>query len=1307
MSDSPPKISLAALRREIEHVMAGDRHRFRRRLRSIQDAQKQNKPFDRNLTRLADEMARSAELRRTRSQNKPAVQLDESLPIFAKREEIAAAINERQVVVICGETGSGKSTQLPLICLDSGRGVDGMIGHTQPRRIAARSVAARVAEELRSTVGQDVGFKIRFTDATNPGTYIKLMTDGILLAETQGDPFLNQYDTIIIDEAHERSLNIDFLLGYVKRLLHKRPDLRLIITSATIDAARFSEHFATTAGPAPVIEVSGRTYPVEVRYRPLTGEEDASDPDMQRGVLDAVEELMTESDGDLLIFMPTERDIRETAQALRGRQIAGGRLGKQTEILPLYGRLSTAEQNRVFQSHNHRRIVIATNVAESSLTVPGIHAVIDTGTARISRYSARSKVQRLPIEPISRASADQRKGRCGRLGPGICIRLYSEEDYETRDEFTSPEIQRTNLAAVILQTLALRLGSIEDFPFLDPPKPTAIREGYKTLFELGAIDEHDQLTEIGRRLSRFPVDPRVGRMILAADDEHCLREVLIIAAALELQDPRERPVDKQQAADECHAQFQHEDSDFLSYLKLWDFYERLKGELSRGKLRKACQQNFLSYNRMREWQEIHRQLLQIIEQNKLKQKPRKDDYDAIHRALLTGLLSGLAQLTDTYEYTGSGGQKLHLWPGSGVFGKKPKWIVAAELVETTRRYARVVARVNPAWIEPLAEHLVSRAYSEPHWVPETGSVMAYEKVTLFGLPIVPRRRIPYGRVNAPAARDLFIRHGLVEGDWQTPAKFFKHNQQLIEQLEEMAAKSRRRDFLLGEEARYEFYDSRIPPHAYDGARLRKWLRKMERDQPQILHMSQADLLNQESDQVAAADFPDKITVGQMQLPLEYHLEPGSEEDGVTLTIPQEGLNQLQPQRLEWLVPGLIEEKIVALIKSLPKSTRRSLNPLAETAQRVAAEIAFGEGEFTQVVAEKLAEIAGVRFHAAEFQQTPLPNHLRMNVRVVDAEGETLGKGRNLAEIRKQLGAAAAAQFSAVDDPRWQRDGITEWDFGELPKRVDIQRSGVALHGYPALLDTGDAVSLRLLDCPQKAAYETRGGLRRLFYLAERRHLKAQADWLPNIDAILLNAATLPDASRFRQCLAELIADRAYLATGTVPRDADQFEQQRCAGRERMGPAVQEVTALMEPMMVAYQKALVAVERAKGRGWDAAVQDMQAQLQLLTTAGFLTTTPWNWLKHYPRYFTAIVRRLQKLTAGGLAKDKQHQAVILPRLQACLTRAEEHRRRGVYDPELIHYRWMLEELRVSLYAQELGASLTVSPQRLDKQGAKVKA
>lgn len=1295
------------LERDIKRALGTDRYRMRQRLRSIRQAQKNGKPFDRNLARLTDEVARSVELRAAKMQSLPSITFDESLPITAKRDEIAAAITEHQVIVVCGETGSGKSTQLPKLCLQLGRGVDGMIGHTQPRRIAARSVAARVAEELQSPVGGHVGFKIRFTDQTNPRTFIKLMTDGILLAETQGDRFLNAYDTIIIDEAHERSLNIDFLLGYIKRLLPRRPDLRLIITSATIDAERFSEHFRSTNDPAPVIEVSGRTYPVEVRYRPLEGEEDAGDMDLQNGVADAVEELTAEGEGDILIFMPTERDIRETAQSLRGRQVSGNRLGKNTEILPLYGRLSTAEQNRVFQSHGGRRIVIATNVAESSLTVPGIRSVIDAGTARISRYSARSKVLRLPIEPISRASADQRKGRCGRIGPGICIRLYSQEDFDSREEFTPPEIQRTNLAGVILQMIALKLGSIVEFPFLDPPRPTTVREGYQTLFELGAIDERDQLTDIGRKLGPLPVDPRVGRMILAAVEENCLREVLIIAAALEVQDPRERPVDKQKAADEAHEQFADEESDFLSYLKLWDYYEGLKSKLSRGQLRKACRQNFLSYNRMREWQEIHRQLLQLIARHKFSQQPRRDDNDAIHRALLTGLLSGLAFRGESHEYTGSGGQKLFLWPGSATFAKKPKWIVAASLVETSRRFARTVARINPNWIEPIAEHLVSRTYNEPHWLAETGSVMAYEKVTLFGMTIVPRRRIPYGRVDAAKARELFIQHALVEGDWGATLKCLTHNAQLLEQMEKRAAKSRRRDLLLGEEILFEFYDRRIPDHVYDGARLRKWLRKVAQKQPRALFLDEADLIGEESDEVREVDFPDALTIDRMRLPLEYHLEPGSQEDGVTLTVPQEALNQLQPNRLEWLVPGLLEEKITALIKSLPKPVRRNLTPANETAKRIAADLKFGEGSFATLVTQALGRIAGTDIRPEVVQQLELPNHLRMNVRVVDAEGETLDSGRNLTQIRKKLGAGAAVQFAEVDDPQWRRDGIVSWDLEELPKRVDVERGGLRLRGYPALLDREKSVSLRLLDCPHKATHETRAGARRLFLLATQKLVREQVEWLPNLNRMLLTASTLPDASRFRAQIAELIAERAFLGTGTIPRDAQQFDQQLAAGRERLGRAVQDVAALLQPLLEAYQRALLAVESATGPGWEYAITDIKAQLRELFAAGFLTTTPWNWLQHYPRYLQAICLRMRKLSEGGVSRDRQNFALIQPRSQAYLTRLGEHTQRGVHDPELLLYRWMLEEFRVSLFAQELGTSVSVSTQRLDKQGAKVKA
>ena len=970
----------------IDAAMQADRFPLRRRLQTMEQTTRQGQAIDRNLARWKQDVERSTALHEQRKAKRPQPTFDDELPISARRQEIAQALSQHQVIVVCGETGSGKSTQLPKICLELGRGVSGLIGHTQPRRIAARSIAARLAEELGRPLGQDVGFKIRFTDTTSPLCHIKLMTDGILLAESQGDRFLSQYDTLIIDEAHERSLNIDFLLGYIHRLLPRRRDLKIIITSATIDAQRFAAYFEPVAGKVPVLEIEGRTYPVDLLYRPQQADEAGEEPDWEQCVAQAIEELARIDRGHILLFVPTERDIRAAAKTLRGRSWPGDVGGKQTEILPLYGRLSTQEQNRVFKPYPHRRIVIATNVAESSLTVPGIRYVVDTGTARISRYSARSKVQRLPIEPISQASADQRKGRCGRVGPGVCVRLYSEEDYQTRDRFTPPEIQRTNLASVILQTKALNLGPLEEFPFLDPPKPAAVTDGYKTLFELSALDDQRSLTELGRRISRLPVDPRIARIILAGHDENCLHEILIIASALELQDPRDRPAEKQAAADEAHAQFAHPESDFLSYLKLWDFFRKVEHDLSHSKLRRACQQNFLSFNRMREWIDVHQQLVQLTDEAGLKQHARRDDYGAIHRALLTGLLSNIALRGECNEYTGAGGQKFFLWPGSGLFAQKPKWVVAAELVETSRRYLRTAGKIDADWIEPLAQHLVNRSYSNPRWEAKSGNIVADEKVSLFGLVIVPQRRVNYGPIDPVVSRDLFIRHALLAGELTPPPEFLKHNQQLIIDCENLQAKARRANLMLGEQARYDFYAELLPADVFDAARFRRWWLKEQQTHPRLLFMKPSDVMLDESDLLRPGDFPDALDLGRIQLPLEYHLEPGSEEDGITLTVPQAGLNQVLPARLGWLVPGLLEEKLVALIKTLPKPLRRLFVPVPDTAKKVMAELQFGEGHFTATVARILSKMGGQAVSVEAFQEDKLPKHLQMQVRVVDDQG---------------------------------------------------------------------------------------------------------------------------------------------------------------------------------------------------------------------------------------------------------------------------------------------------------------------------------
>lgn len=1358
--------ALEELDARVGEAMPADRHRLRGKLRAMRQAAKAGKPFDRNLTRLTRELDRSAELFAARRRGVPAVTFAGDLPIHERVAEIGELIRSHQVLIVCGETGSGKSTQLPKICLSIGRGVGGMIGHTQPRRIAARSVAARVAEELKVPLGKQVGFKVRFTDATEPTTYVKLMTDGILLAETQGDPYLSAYDTVIVDEAHERSLNIDLLLGYLKRLLPKRPDLRVIVTSATIDVERYSEFFTADGKPAPVILVEGRTYPVEVRYRPPEEtEEGDGEADPMRNLVAAVEDVCREGHGDVLLFVPTERDIREAAKLLRSRPLPGDYGGMTSELLPLYGRLSAEEQARVFQPHPHRRIVIATNVAESSITVPNIRYVVDTGTARISRYSARSGVQRLPIEPVSRASADQRKGRCGRVGPGVCVRLYSEEDYEGREQYTPPEIQRTNLAAVILQLKALGLGEVEDFPFLDPPKPATIKDGYDTLFELGAIDEARNLTEIGRKLAKLPVDPRVGRMILAGHDEGCLQEVLIIASVLELQDPRERPLDKQQAADEAHKKFVDAESDFVGYLKLWNFVRGLKDDLTRSKVRRACQKNFLSYNRVREWEDIHRQIVQLAEQSgfdprrgiglleelrverressaedvtaapaeiagrvvsaadrihaakraalnllpsALNSKPR-GGYDALHRALLAGLLSNVAlKRDDKNEYTGSGGQTLFLWPGSGLIEKKPKWVVAAELVETTRRYARTVARINPLWIEPLAGHLVKRTYGDPRWEGTSGRVIADEKVTLYGLPVVPRRPANYGPIDPSAARTLFLQNGLVEGDWETTQGFFKVNRQIVAEVEELLAKTRRTDLLKGDAAHFAFYDERLPADVYDGPTVARWLKQAGPAAEKRLHLSKSDLVKDEADALEEADFPNAVELGGVRLPLDYHLEPGAAEDGVTVVVPKEAVNQLRPERLGWLVPGLLEEKVAALIRTLPKWIRTAFVPVPQTAKEVVRRLNFGEGNVEAAIAAELSRVAGERVTQEMFETDKLPNHLRMNVRVVDEAGEALATGRDVPALQQKYAGAAAVAFTrSTASSDWHRDGLKDWVWGELPESVELPRGDVTLKGYPAVVDQREAVGLRLLDTPERAERETRRGLQRLFLLANHKAVKAQVDWLPDLDRKLLNLATLCRPAEMRRQLLELAADRAVFPDDSpVPRTEAAWRDRSKLARNRISVAGQEINDLLAALAERWQPVRLLLEDRHPPQWDYAVEDVKAQVGHLFRGDFLTETPRTWLVQFPRYLAAIIARFDKLASGGLDRDRQLAAKVRPRFEDYLRLEAEATARGDLPAKLVQYRWMLEEYRVSLFAQTLGTVVTVSEQRLEKARARVR-
>lgn len=1322
MCQGSPEAALAQLEAALDRTMLADRPRLRRMFRAIRAAQRRGQPADRLLEPFYRLVQQSAAEYEARLHNRPRPRWQNDLPVTQRRQEIAEAIRKHPVVVVCGETGSGKSTQLPQICLEVGRGVAGMIGHTQPRRIAARSIAARLAEELGVPLGQEVGYKVRFADATSPRTYVKVMTDGILLAETQSDRFLDCYDTIILDEAHERSLNIDFLLGYLRNLLRRRRDLKVIITSATIDVGRYAAHFAVDGVPAPVIEVAGRNWPVEIRWRPPPVDDASGEPDLERAVLDAVDELARETPGDLLVFMPTEQAIHEMAKALRGHRIAGEDPQHPTQILPLYARLPVAEQQKVFQPHDHRRIVIATNVAESSLTVPGIRGVIDPGTARISRYSARSKTQRLPIEPISRASADQRAGRCGRVGPGICIRLYSPEDYDARPRYTPPEILRSNLAWVILQTKALGLGAVERFPFLDPPRPEAVRDGYRTLFELGALDEREELTEVGRRLARIPVDPRLGRMILAAEEYRCLHEVLIIAAALAVQDPRWRPPERSEAADAAHARFADPDSDFLTYIRLWEFYQELKQTHGRRGLRQACQENFLSYTRMREWQEVHRQLLEILQQAGLKLGPWCNDYAAIHRALLAGLLSNVALRTDAHQYTVAGGRKFYLWPGSTLFAKKPRWIVAAEMVETSRRYLRTCAHIQARWIEPLAGHLLKRFYSEAHWDRRWQAPAAWERVTLFGLPIIQARKVRLGDVDPAAAREVLIQAGLVEGRIEAQLDFLEHNRHVLEELRRWQDKVRRPDLLLGQWAQYDFYDRRLPPHVYDTRRLVRWYRGQSRTDATLLWMRPADLLRDDAPPLNPADFPERLDLAGLEVPVRYAFDPGAEDDGVTITVPVEAVPRLDPSRLEWLVPGFLARKVEALIRSLPKPLRRHLVPVPETARQIAEGLRFGEGSLSEAVARAAGRLAGQAISPHDFQREKLPRELQMNICVVDGAGHVLAQSRDLAELRQRLAQEAQRRFATLDDRGWRRDGLVDWDFDALPEVVHLDQAGLVIAAFPMLVDQKHAVGLRLAPSPDQAARHTHAGLRRLVVLRAAGTLRPAIEWLPHREQLRRLAqglASLPSLSGtaapqggqllrdIEAELVELLAERAFLAAGPIPRNKAQFEAFLETGRQRIGLAVQEVAELLPPFCQAFDQAWQALQQAQNAPWQYAVADIAGQLARLMFPGFLVQTPWYWLQQYPRYCRAMAVRLERISAGGLARDRRAwEEEILPRQEACDQCLEQHRMMDTEDPELVLYRWMLEEYRVSLFAQRLGTALPVSGPRLDRQWAKTR-
>ena len=1268
-----------------------------------------------------------------RRANLPRPTYPEALPVVARREEILEVVSEHPVVIVCGETGSGKTTQLPKILLELGRGVAGMIGHTQPRRIAARSVAARIASELASPLGHAVGYKVRFSDRVSPDTYIKVMTDGILLAETQGDRQLRAYDTLIIDEAHERSLNIDFLLGYVKELLPRRPELKLIVTSATIDAERFSRHF----DGAPVIEVSGRLYPVEVRYRPLrssltpaplpSGEgsferslgpvqgagtetrvDGDNDQDLVDGMIGAVDELAREpGGGDILVFLPGEREIREATDALH-RHHPGG-----VELLPLYARLSFEEQQRVFRPGGARRIVLATNVAETSLTVPGIRYVVDTGLARIRRYSTRNKVEQLQVEPVSQASANQRAGRCGRVAAGVCIRLYAEEDYRSRPQYTDPEILRCSLAAVILRMKALGLPDVERFPFLDPPAPRMIADGYQLLAELGAVDEANALTEMGRRLARFPIDPRVARMILAGGREQCLAEILIIAAALEVGDPRERPFERAGAADKAHEQFHDEQSDFLALLKLWAYFEdAIEHRKSNRKLAQALHGEFLSQRRLREWRDVHRQLAALAGEMGLRVNQQPATHEQLHRALIAGLLGNIGcKGEEAGEYLGARGIRFAIFPGSGLRRKQPKWVVAAELVETTRLYARCVARIEPEWVEAAAGDLVQKHYFDPHWEKERAQVSAYERVTLYGLTLVPRRRVHYGPINPREAREIFIRGALVAGDYDTRAPFLAHNRGLMKEIEALEHKARRRDVLVNEEALYAFYDAAVPEGIVNGAGFETWRAEAERKNPRLLHMTREYLMRHAAAEITEAQFPDRVEAGGAALKLAYRFEPGHPLDGVTATVPLHLLNQLEAEPFDWLVPGLIRERIAQSFKALPKSLRRHFVPVPQHVTAFLEQQDSGSGiqdsgttpSLTAALARYAQRVVGEPISPDTWDGVELPAHLRMNFRVVDEAGRELAAGRDLAALKAQLGEAAQLTFSSAETGI-EKSGIRAWDFGELPPSIAFTRGGRRLTGYPALADEGESVAIRLFDTRAAADAAMRGGVRRLLRLALKEQMKQLERNLPGFAPAALSMRGLASADDWKEDLVTAIADRAFVGEDELPRGANAFEALKQRARTRL-PAVREAACrLFASIADEYQRAqqkLAAVPKS----FPQPVADVRAQIARLVFKGFMSTTPWQRLQELPRYLKAAQLRLDRL-AGDPERDQRHAGNLAELWRRYEERAVTLARAGATDARLEDFRWRIEELRVSLYAQELKTPYPVSFKRLDKLWSQIR-
>ncbi len=1366
------------LQAQLAHCMLVDRFGLRRRLqqaRATLEADKVNasksidsKSIDSTLAEIANKIRHSSARLIARKNALPTPEYPQDLPVSQRKDEIAAAILKHQVVILCGETGSGKTTQLPKICLELGRGVAGLIGHTQPRRIAARSVASRIAQELKSPLGQVVGYKVRFNDKLTESTYIKLMTDGILLAETQGDKFLNAYDTIIIDEAHERSLNIDFLLGYLKQLLPKRPDLKVIITSATIDATRFSTHF----NGAPVIEVSGRTYPVEIRYRPLGKaqdrarakaqeaennsedddediellgqdvmglkrharvesrwlEEDDTEEAIEDAILDAADDLLRLGDGDILVFLPGEREIRDTAEHLRKYQGRSLRL-KNIEVLPLFARLSIEDQQKIFRPHGLRRIVLATNVAETSLTVPGIKYVIDAGLARMSRYSSRAKVEQLQIEKISQAAAKQRAGRCGRVSSGICIRLYDEQDFNARPEYTEPEILRSSLASVILRMAALRLGDVNDFPFIEAPSSRLIADGYQLLQELGAVNAKRELTDLGAQMAKLPLDPRVARMILAAKRENCINEILIIASALSIQDPRERPMDKREAADNAHAKFAGtsaagESSDFMSYLKIWDFYDSaLKAKKSNKDLLGQCHTNFLSFLRLKEWRELHGQLLDIVQeigadfglgvkyntQNNTQStklatqldSSKEATYEQIHRALLAGLLGNIGFKDGEAEsYQGARGIRFNIAPGSALKKQRPKWVMAAELVDTTKLYARCVAKIDPDWVEPLARGLTESHYSDPRWDRKLAQVVAWERVSLYGLTIIPKRRVHYGVIDPVESREIFIREALANAEFDTRAAFFKANEHLIAEVEELEHKARRQDVLVDEHVLFAFYDARVAPGIVNGAGFEKWRETAELTNPKLLFLTRADLMRHGADAITEHQFPEKMLLDGVEIPLKYRFEPSHVLDGVTATIPLALLNQLKSAQTEWLVPGMLREKLSYLIKALPKNFRRVCVPVPEFVTQFLLVNKVGEGSLKAVLAEHIQKVTTLKITADDWLE-PTPVHLLMNFSVLDDAGRELALGRDWLQLKKQLGVAAQLTFRSAS-PDIEKTNIKQWDFGDLPETLTFERElegeRLQVTGYPALEDNQDSVAIKLFDTLTEAQRNHRAGVRRLVRFELKEQMKQLEKGLPNFNQYALLLRNIISIEDLKEDLLSTIADRAFIGEDELPRSNNEFMKLKQRARTRLPAVTESLCRMVQAIATEYQ--LLAAKQAQMPATvNRLKRDVEAQIGSLVYKGCFSQTPWENISQLPRYLKALRLRIEKQPSNP-GRDGKNAASVGLIWQNWEALVDKQNKADKLSSKVMEFRWLIEELRVSLFAQELKTPFPVSIKRLEK-------